>query len=391
MALPNPDPSLPSSPTPFFSDNSPLRADHARINNEAIWGNFDYLEGRANDLDAEIVDTNSNVSILDDQVSALQENAGALLSAYIWDSIPSIGNNAWTGLASVIDGSGNSVVVAVGGTGITGHIIRSLDDGSTWGSIQNVSGLLYEVAQNGGVLIASMQSVSNTVYRSTDYGATWTAITFSGGGNVFKFVKASTTGVYIFSTTGAVYRSVDNGLTWSSYGTVGISPTSVAVVYDQSVIIIGSATFAACAGNTIRVSGDGATWNTVTNPSGGPFTFVAIEFSPARNIIVIDSTNLFAVRFSIATNLWSAAKISANVGTLPTRVVWHNGVYVVLGKAIQIGGGGYGPPIFRSIDYGQTWYPTALPFGGNNIFAAGDTVFGRLIAIDINGFGARTV
>lgn len=44
MAIPYPiDPSLPSNPTPLFSDATAVRGDHMRANNEQIWANFVYI------------------------------------------------------------------------------------------------------------------------------------------------------------------------------------------------------------------------------------------------------------------------------------------------------------------------------------------------------------
>ena len=44
MAIPYPiDPSLPSNPSPLFSDATAVRGDHMRANNEQIWANFIYI------------------------------------------------------------------------------------------------------------------------------------------------------------------------------------------------------------------------------------------------------------------------------------------------------------------------------------------------------------
>ena len=42
--LPNTDPSLPSNQAPLFQDNSFVRGDQMRANNQSIWGNLEYLE-----------------------------------------------------------------------------------------------------------------------------------------------------------------------------------------------------------------------------------------------------------------------------------------------------------------------------------------------------------
>jgi len=49
MALPQDDPSLPSNPSPIFSDTDAVRGDHQRANNQYIWENLEYLD--AKDLD----------------------------------------------------------------------------------------------------------------------------------------------------------------------------------------------------------------------------------------------------------------------------------------------------------------------------------------------------
>lgn len=43
MSLPNADPSLPSDPAPIFQDNEFVRGDQLRANNQAIWGDLEYL------------------------------------------------------------------------------------------------------------------------------------------------------------------------------------------------------------------------------------------------------------------------------------------------------------------------------------------------------------
>jgi len=44
MSLPNTDPSLSSNPAPLFQDNSFVRGDQMRANNQSIWGNLEYLD-----------------------------------------------------------------------------------------------------------------------------------------------------------------------------------------------------------------------------------------------------------------------------------------------------------------------------------------------------------
>lgn len=48
MALPQPDPSLPSGPTPLFSDVDAARGDHLRANNQAVWENLQFLNDGGN-------------------------------------------------------------------------------------------------------------------------------------------------------------------------------------------------------------------------------------------------------------------------------------------------------------------------------------------------------
>jgi len=51
MSLPQTDPSLPANPAPIFQDNSFVRGDHARANNQAIWQNLEYvLNGNITEL-----------------------------------------------------------------------------------------------------------------------------------------------------------------------------------------------------------------------------------------------------------------------------------------------------------------------------------------------------
>lgn len=53
MALPQDDPSLPSNPTPLFSDTDAVRGDHQRANNQYIWENLEYLNSGENINDAD--------------------------------------------------------------------------------------------------------------------------------------------------------------------------------------------------------------------------------------------------------------------------------------------------------------------------------------------------
>lgn len=53
--IPNPDPSLFTSPAPYFQDNSFVRGDQMRANNQAIWGNFEQHDNEiANEISARI-------------------------------------------------------------------------------------------------------------------------------------------------------------------------------------------------------------------------------------------------------------------------------------------------------------------------------------------------
>ena len=58
MTLPYDDPAALSFPTPYFQDNTFVRGDYMRSNNQKIWGNLESLDGRVTVNEAEIAALN---------------------------------------------------------------------------------------------------------------------------------------------------------------------------------------------------------------------------------------------------------------------------------------------------------------------------------------------
>lgn len=117
----------------------------------------------------------------------------------------------------------------------TAAILRSTDDGATWGSQVTIGGgpadlRHYQepclVVLSDGTVAALMRSdTSETIWRSasSDNGATWSAPTdeFSGGGRPSPLLLTSGSLVCFYRSKGpgakAVYRvSMDDGVTWGS-------------------------------------------------------------------------------------------------------------------------------------------------------------------------------
>jgi hypothetical protein len=72
------DPSLPSNPTPIFSEVTAVRGDHMRADNAQIWGNFDSLQNSKIEVLSSSVD--SDIALFDGITGKLIKDSGIKIS-----------------------------------------------------------------------------------------------------------------------------------------------------------------------------------------------------------------------------------------------------------------------------------------------------------------------
>ena len=114
---------------------------------------------------------------------------------------------------STSDNSSSSLGVFVG-VGISGNIVRSTDNGSTWDNVTSPTGNdLYGVTFANNTFVGV--GVSGNIVRSTDNGTTWDNVT-SPTGNHLRGVGFGNNTFVGVGFSGNIVRSTDNGSSWDN-------------------------------------------------------------------------------------------------------------------------------------------------------------------------------
>jgi photosystem II stability/assembly factor-like uncharacterized protein len=113
-------------------------------------------------------------------------------------------------------------------------LTRSIDDGVTWDTLPAIvsSGFVRVVSFGGGRMIALGADINgrDSLYRSTDTGTTWSA-TLLPFSHPNKWEIGPGKAIHAIALDGQLYRSTDEGVRWSNLGTVdrdatlGIAPS----------------------------------------------------------------------------------------------------------------------------------------------------------------------
>jgi photosystem II stability/assembly factor-like uncharacterized protein len=238
-----------------------------------------------------------------------------------------------TDLADVTFGNNTSVAV-----GLPGKIVRSTNSGSSWDNVTSVdSQYLYGITYGNNTFVAVGQS--GNILRSTDNASSWNDSNSGISQQLYGITFGNNTFVAV-GTDGKIVRSTDNGTSWDNstsptgnglYGVTFGNNTFVAV--GQSGIIVRSTDNAssfdnATSGITDRL--EGVTY--------GNNTFVAAGY--LGNI----------VRSTDNGSSWDNA--TSNTSNLLNGVTFGNNTFVGVGQSGNI---------VRSTDNGTNWDNSTSP------------------------------
>jgi photosystem II stability/assembly factor-like uncharacterized protein len=176
-------------------------------------------------------------------------------------------------VALLFDRLNPSVAYAVGGN--DGRVIKSVNGGKSWSSINNGLGSSSEfqaLAQSGSGSVLLTGDYTGAVYRSTDGGASWhpsgTGLTATSINGIAADPHAS--GTFFASTDASIFKTTDGGLHWtpSAAGYPAGSPGGIAVDSSDSHVVLAASIldFPALGKGAFRSTDGGGTWT----PVGGP-------------------------------------------------------------------------------------------------------------------------
>jgi len=240
------------------------------------------------------------------------------------------------------------------------------------------------MSNSGQVMIATRQKGSSggalpvKIYQSNDYGSTWSLIYTSPNEAYVNGAAMSSDGshwsVLIYDTSSSSYYIAKRDL--STLTTVGLTYTGV-LIQAQSACLAMSKSGSyqlACPPKpvnssfvyTFNLSTDyGATWSTITVPSGNPIQFTGCTVSASGQYMSVSATSPSAQGGYIYT--------SSNFGTTWSLAVTYNAgtggsylSYVTSDTSGQFQYASYTGTLEFSQNYGQTpWNILSLPVGAN--------------------------
>lgn len=257
MSLPYSDPSLPANPAPIFQDNSFVRGDHARANNQAIWGNLDYLEAltlarallagsasqdfSAKDLSTSSITNSGQIS------SATILNAGVNITKYFKGKVTALEYNTNalppTIKAGTIDVKGVLVnydadeTLAL--TDALGGVSQSFSD-HTYSWIFNIVGVDGVARWTPAMDVASpvlenANSTGVTIAGGTATIATTNALTGVSAGMEVVLMGADIAGVPLILTGKIVAATPSTSLTVKTFASGTVTGTITFSVYGRVV------------------------------------------------------------------------------------------------------------------------------------------------------------
>jgi len=228
----------------------------------------------------------------------------------------------------------SGVFVAVGQDGT---IIRSTDNGSSWGNATSPTGNRLEGVAFGNNTFVGV-GYSGTIVRSTDNGSSFDNVT-SGTG---MLLHAVTFGNNTFVAVGGsgtqvnIVRSTDNGTTWDNV-TSGTNEDLLGAGFgNNTFVVVGKA-------GTILTSSDGSSWD---NPTSG--TVVDLDdVAFGNNTLAVSGSNATILRSTDNGTNWDDATTPGQIGVWR---IWAAG----FGNNTFVGTTHYGH-IVRSTDNGSSF------------------------------------
>ena len=263
------------------------------------------------------------------------------------------------------------ICILAGMGGGSRRLLRSTDEGNTWGTTSGMPGSPYtkhvlSFADIGnGILLAGIDPQSTggyveRIYRSVDCGVNWTNISLpdplSGYTSGIASLLYLENGICLAGSYGVrLYRSVDGGETWTySSHVLGIDYTRD-LAYLESGICIGA--FGHTHSRVFRSTDYGVTWSAVFPHVVHRITRCVLYLE--GGICLAGTDGYYGSGPTFFSRLWR----STDYGLTWTRSTDYDVEdssraplsMVYLGNGICLIGTLYTGKILRSIDYGLTW------------------------------------
>jgi photosystem II stability/assembly factor-like uncharacterized protein len=254
--------------------------------------------------DDDINNTSLNVLILDPNNSSILY-AGAGNGIYKSEDSAKAWKYILTGLTVAdiaIDPVNSSTIYASGVAGQNGKIVKSVDGGTSWVDIYN------EPSQNNTVLALAISpnnaaSVlaglnSGEIIRSMDYGKTWQTMQDLAD-RIIK-IKFANNSAYALTSSDGLYKSADSGIKWTSVA----APLTEQLLVPESQSISSVTNFYDVAVDlkqtgVLYLGTEQGIFRTVND--GGNWSFLSL---PVRNAAL--KTSAVAVDPTNSNNLWAA-------------------------------------------------------------------------------------
>ena len=261
------------------------------------------------------------------------------------------------------EGVSTNYLTAINGTIYAGTKVDGLycstDDGLNWkprnSGIETLE-VTYVTGKPGFLFVGTG---SDGVYRSTDNGKTWMAPVTGGDFDVSSIVCKDS---FIFAGTysNGVYRSSDNGATWTES-----LPGFLISIF--AMCVNGNTIYASSYGNTYASIDNGATWQEVAALT----TSFIYSFYCNGDTIIGGAVNEI---YRSADGGSTFAKIPIPFPSNPVNIY----SVVELDSVLYMATSFYG--VYKSMDYGSTWFPANTGMGPKDVRALVVTGLSNLVA-----------
>jgi photosystem II stability/assembly factor-like uncharacterized protein len=250
--------------------------------------------------------------------------------------------------------------------GTSSVLYRSTDYGNTWSVVKtgldspNIHSLatIHDSTSGQSLLMFN----GSSVYRTTDAGNSWALIssTFPGTANSLKAFVENDTSIYTGSCFGGIYHSTDAGRSWQALNK-GLVPLTVNTLISYSDNSGAKEIYAGTQENGVfRTTDNGDNWDLI---SAGLTNYKVYALLALRRND--GGKNLFAGTYGGGIFLSTDNGISWNTSNI--RLTDFN--VMALTAAVNNAGdtslfAGTATGIYRSTDYGATWYAVNSGFNG---------------------------
>ena len=320
-------------------------------------------------------------------------------SAYDWEVVTSPVTTDLTAVSIV-----NTQVAWICGN--AGVVLRSLDNGTTWSKVTNVTGNpdLYSISGISSTT-AIVGDGSGNIWRTIDGGTSWTKVSTNSGSfiDVVDFVDENLA-YAVGDPTSSVWRlmkSTDGGATWAL--ATSLAAASGEAGWNCSYDRIGTSVWFGTNKTKIYKSSTGLEGPWTSGTTGTSANTYGIAFSDANNGIAVvndgTSTGGKMMKTNNGGTTWSLINFPVT-GTANLADFIDGTPYVWVGT--------FANGILHSTDYGTTWIADRLPtsvsgvnaikvykdaVNGIAVGAAGlilKSTMGSIIPVELTSFSAKT-